>query len=77
MPSCCSSSSESQDLAFTSISRIESSRAREMGPADAARFINQVTAGSGDYTEERKELFKDLTVEDIVRQIDERTRGRM
>ncbi|GMQ81562.1 MAG: hypothetical protein BMS9Abin05_0994 [Rhodothermia bacterium] len=50
---------------------------REMGPADAARFINQLTAGSGDYTEERKELFKDLTVEDIVRQIEERTRGEM
>lgn len=42
---------------------------REMGAADAARFISQFTTGYGDYTEERKELFKDLTLEEVVRQI--------
>ena len=42
---------------------------REMGPADAARFINQFTTGYGDYTKERKELFKDLTLDDVVREI--------
>jgi hypothetical protein len=31
---------------------------REMGAADAARFISQFTTGYGDYTEQRKELFK-------------------
>ena len=47
---------------------------REMGPADAARFINQFSVGNGNYTEERKEQFKDLTVEDIIRQLQDRTR---
>ncbi len=42
---------------------------REMGAADAARFISQFTTGYGDYTKERKELFKDLTLEEVVQQI--------
>ena len=42
---------------------------REMGAADAARFISQFTTGYGNYTEERKELFKDLTIEEVVQQI--------
>ena len=42
---------------------------REMGAADAARFISQFTTGYGDYTKERKELFKGLTIEDVVREI--------
>ena len=42
---------------------------REMGAADAARFIGQFTTGYGDYTEERKELFKDLTLEEVADQI--------
>ena len=42
---------------------------REMGAADAARFIGEFTTGYGDYTEERKELFKDLTLEEVVEQI--------
>ena len=40
-----------------------------MGAADAARFIGQFTTGYGDYTEERKEFFKDLTLEEAVQQI--------
>ncbi len=44
---------------------------REMGAADAARFISQFTTGYGDYTKERKELFKDLTIEQVVQQIRE------
>ncbi len=42
---------------------------REMGAADAARFISQFTIGYGDYTKERKELFKDLTIEEVVQQV--------
>ena len=42
---------------------------REMGAADAARFIRQFTTGYGDYTEERKELFKDLTLEKAIEEI--------
>jgi hypothetical protein len=39
---------------------------REMGAADAARFIRQFTTGYGDYTRQRKELFKDLTPEELL-----------
>jgi hypothetical protein len=42
---------------------------REMGAADAARFIGQFSTGHGDYTKARKELFKDLTIEDVVREV--------
>lgn len=39
---------------------------REMGAADAARFISQFTMGYCDYTEQRKELFKGLTIEELL-----------
>jgi len=42
---------------------------REMGAADAARFIGQFTTGYGDYTEERKKLFEGLTLDEAVREI--------
>lgn len=42
---------------------------RELGPADAARFIGQFSTGYGDYTEERKVVFQDLTLEEAVREI--------
>ena len=42
---------------------------RELGAADTARFIRQLTGGYGDYSEERKELFKDLTLEEVVAEI--------
>lgn len=40
--------------------------ARELGPADTARFITQFSGGSGDYTAERDALFAGLTVADIA-----------
>ena len=45
---------------------------REMGAADTARFISQFTTGFGNYTEERKELFDGLTLEEAAREIRER-----
>jgi len=45
---------------------------REMGAADTARFISQFTTGFGDYTEERKELFEGLTLEEAAREIREK-----
>lgn len=42
---------------------------RELGAADAARFISQFTMGYGDYTKERKQLFRDLTIEEVVQEI--------
>jgi hypothetical protein len=48
---------------------------RELGPADAARFLNQFPVGNGDYTEERKEQFKGLTVDEIVKAIQGRSKA--
>ena len=45
---------------------------KEMGAADTARFIGQFTTGFGDYTEERKELFDGLTLEDAAQEIREK-----
>ncbi|MBM4029649.1 MAG: hypothetical protein FJ280_30260 [Planctomycetes bacterium] len=41
----------------------------QIGPADTARFINHFSAGLGNYTEERKQLYARYTVHDIVREI--------
>ena len=49
--------------------------AKELGPSDMAVFIRQFENGSGDYTEEREELLKDLTIDDIVASINRRKAG--
>jgi hypothetical protein len=43
--------------------------ARELGAADAIRFINQVTTGYGDYTSERDALFAGATLDQIIADI--------
>ena len=40
--------------------------ARELGPADAARFVGQFTTGSGDYTTDRDHLFDGLTLDELT-----------
>lgn len=42
---------------------------QDMGVVNTARFISQYTHGFGDYTKEREELFKEATVDDIVKAI--------
>lgn len=42
---------------------------QEMGVVDTVRFINQYTTGFGDYTKEREDLFKTVTIDDIVQAI--------
>jgi hypothetical protein len=42
---------------------------RELGITDTLRFLNQFSQGYGNYTEERKELFSDLSLDDIVQAI--------
>lgn len=42
---------------------------REIGVVNTIRFLNQFRAGSGDYTAEREQLFKGLSVPDIVQEI--------
>ena len=41
----------------------------EIGLVNTLRFINQFTIGYGNYTEEREQLFGDLTVSEIVSEI--------
>jgi hypothetical protein len=42
---------------------------KEIGVVNTARFMSQFTAGYGDYTEERQELFADMTLDDIVSEL--------
>ena len=42
---------------------------REIGIVDTLRFINQYTAGYGDYTSQREELFAGMTLDRIVSEI--------
>jgi hypothetical protein len=39
---------------------------REMGLVNTLRFITQFTTGYGNYTEEREELFADMSLEDVL-----------
>ncbi len=48
----------------------------EIGIVDTVRFIDQYTAGYGDYTAQRKELFAGRTLDSIVSEIKQsRKRG--
>jgi hypothetical protein len=42
---------------------------QELGPVDTVRFVNQFTAGYGNYTKEREQLFADMTLDEIVSEI--------
>lgn len=44
---------------------------RELGLVDTLRFINHFTIGFGDYIKEREELFKDLTLDQIITDINQ------
>lgn len=48
---------------------------RELGPVNTARFINQFTNGSGDYTKDRETILGNRTVEEIVAEIKKRRAG--
>lgn len=39
---------------------------KNIGIVNTIRFINQFTTGYGDYTDERKTLFADMKLEEIV-----------
>jgi len=38
---------------------------KEIGVVNTIRFVNQFTIGYGDYTEERKEFFANLTLDEL------------
>ena len=42
---------------------------RELGYSGATKFILLYETGKGNYTKERKELFKDIRVEEIIKEI--------
>lgn len=44
---------------------------KEIGIANTLRFLNQFSIGYGNYTEEREERFKDLTLDEILQQMKE------
>ncbi len=45
-----------------------------LGISGAIRFLTQYVPGYGDYTQERRDLFADLTLEEALRRIEERAR---
>jgi hypothetical protein len=45
---------------------------KEIGIVNTVRFLNQFSTGYGNYTEEREQMFKDLTLEDILKQMENR-----
>ncbi|MCB0122420.1 MAG: hypothetical protein KDE58_09265 [Caldilineaceae bacterium] len=45
---------------------------REIGVVNTVRFINQYTTGYGNYTEERRELFANETLDDLIAEIKQR-----
>ena len=40
---------------------------RELGVSKTIRFLRQYSLGEGDYTREKKQVFKEKTVDNIVR----------
>ena len=44
---------------------------KEIGIANTLRFLNQFSTGYGNYTEDRKALFQDLTLTELLQQMRE------
>ena len=42
---------------------------KEIGVVNTVRFVGQFTTGYGNYTQEREQLFADMTLDDIVSDI--------
>jgi hypothetical protein len=47
---------------------------KEIGIVNTMRFVSQFMVGYGNYTEEREQLFADMTLDDMVSEI-KRRRG--
>lgn len=45
---------------------------REIGLVDTMRFVGQFTLGYGNYTEERDELFGEMTLDELIAEIKRR-----
>jgi len=44
---------------------------KELGTVGATYFIRQFNTGQGDYTNERDQLFKELTLDDLIKEVQE------
>lgn len=44
---------------------------KELGHSGATKFVLLYEAGEGDYTKERRQLFRDITIENIMKEIKE------
>ncbi len=44
---------------------------QQMGLVNTVRFVNQFSTGYGNYTEEREQLFANMTLDDVVSEIEE------
>ena len=49
--------------------RVYAILSRELGVPETLRFFSQLGLGQGNYTEERRSLFADLTLEEVERGI--------
>ncbi|MBM4166885.1 MAG: hypothetical protein FJ218_08240 [Ignavibacteria bacterium] len=47
---------------------------KALGPLGMTRFLQQFEIGSGNYTEERSELLKELSMETVLQEIKKRRR---
>ena len=48
---------------------------KELGYAGATKFILLYEPGEGDYTEKRKKLLKDLAIDEIIREIENKRKS--
>ncbi|HID99386.1 MAG TPA: hypothetical protein EYP59_03755 [Thiotrichaceae bacterium] len=44
---------------------------QQMGLVNTVRFVNQFSTGYGNYTEEREQFFANMTLDDVVSEIEE------
>lgn len=49
---------------------------KELGPAEATRFILQYQKGEGNYLITRKEVFKDITLDNIINDLKNTLKGK-
>ena len=42
---------------------------KELGYSGATKFILLYETGEGDYVKERREIFKDITIDDIIKEM--------
>ena len=48
---------------------------RELGAVNTIRFLNQFRVGQGDYTLEREQLFANISLENILSDLQQRHKG--